>query len=489
MDLNLHLLKPDQLHLIQDICKIEGPIYDHLFEGFEEVRDKIDLIILDDSTGYDMYIEDLRYEEEEIRERLRKEKMQREQGEFPALPNFDNPQNEEPLWLPFDGQQRVSPIPRWTRWDYSKNTDPVESFIGWKPGHGRMPALSSTIEFIIEDDEKSYAGGLTDYQLLQLDACLARIKWDRLRLISKTITGCYAVSKNRKHKRVYLFPDAITKHALGNGVDVNGVLAETFIHEMFHAYFDNTKAKGFIYEHLKRIVEIEEAVTECSMLLFLREFYPHYLPFAELDIQNKFTSGIQGLQCYGVGYYLYDQLLTYKSVKNLFKKYRKIQRAPRLSFPEVRDYICEVQSASPDAQKCVNYIVLLINYFNKLVGADMKHYAFNGLKYGWESQLVSAVLNYYVAKNSPTLAQMQTDFKTTSNPDFFEDLSVVHASGKEKEYNLDIQVPLSCGTTIVPVKAWKNMKGTDNMPRFINEVKRMYNSAAKTIDVEINVLR
>ena len=50
MDLNLHLLKPDQLHLIQDICKIQGPIYDHLFEGFEEVRDKIDLIILDDST-------------------------------------------------------------------------------------------------------------------------------------------------------------------------------------------------------------------------------------------------------------------------------------------------------------------------------------------------------------------------------------------------------------------------------------------------------
>ena len=86
-----------------------------MFEGFEEVRDKIDLIILDDSTGYDMYIEDLRYEEEEIRERLRKEKMQREQGEFPALPNFDDPQNEEPLWLPFDGQQRVSPIPRWTR--------------------------------------------------------------------------------------------------------------------------------------------------------------------------------------------------------------------------------------------------------------------------------------------------------------------------------------------------------------------------------------
>jgi hypothetical protein len=82
MDLNLHLLKPNQLRLIQDICKIEGPIYDHLFEGFEEVRDKIDLIILDDSTGYDMYIEDLRYEEEEIRERLRKEKMQREQGEL-----------------------------------------------------------------------------------------------------------------------------------------------------------------------------------------------------------------------------------------------------------------------------------------------------------------------------------------------------------------------------------------------------------------------
>ena len=489
MDLNLHLLTSDQLYLIQDICLIKkDKIHGHIFDGFEVVRDKIDLIILDKSTGYGMYEEDLKYEEEEIRRIIEKEKEQREHGQFPTLPNYDNPDNKEPMQLPLDGPQRRSPL--WTRLDKeSSHTDPVINFIEWKPGHGRMPALSSTIEFIIEDDEKSHGGSLTDWQLLQLDACLCRIKWDRLRLMSKTITGAYEVSGNRKHKRVYLFPDAIKMHALGNGVDVNCVLAGTFIHEMFHAYFDDTKAKDFIYQYLKRIVEIEEAVTECSTLLFLSKYYSHYLPFSEHDIMSKFASGQPDLQCYGVGYHLYNQLVTLDTVKQIFSKYRRIQRAPRLSYPDVRDYILEVKSATPNANKCVNYIALLINYFNKIVGADMKHYSFNGVQYGWECRMVNAVLDYYVSKHNPTLAQMQADFNTAANPDFFEDLSVVHALGKEKEYNLDAQIHLRCGATIVPIKSWKNKSNADNTPRFIDMVKLMYDASPQKIDAEINVLR
>lgn len=476
MDLNLHLLESDQLSLIQDICLTTGKIDNHIFNGFLEVRDKIDLIILPDSN---MIEEDLKYEEKEIQEKIRKEKQLWGDREFPKLPNYDDPENPEPIWLPID---------------YHPSTDllhkkPVTRYIDWKPGQGRRPSISSTIEYITEDIERAPAGSMTKYQLLLLDASLARIKWDRLRLISKTITGRYAVSKNRKMKRVYLFPDAIKKVALSYGVDVNCVLAGTFIHEMFHAYFDNTKAKGFIYRYLKRIVEIEEAVTECSTLLFIRQNYPSYLTFTEKRIKNKFDHGNPALYCYGVGYYLYQQLISDKTIKNIFNKYRKIQRAPRLSVPEVRDYICEVRGSSPAAHKCVNYIVLIVNYFNKFVGADMKHYEFDGKRYGWEIQLVRDVLEYYVAKHKPTLAQIQADFRTSVNHDFFEEVSAVKALGKEKEYNFDIQLTLSCGSVIIPRKAWKNTNERDNTPRFINEVRMMYHSPAKKIDSEINVLR
>lgn len=496
MDLNLHLLHPDQLCLIQKICQIKGKIESHLFDGFEEVRDKIDLIILTDTTGYDMYREDLKYEEEEIRERIRKEKILWGDSDFPKLPNYDDPENKEPLWLTLDNLQhddsRNTPGRHgnknkeslWLSMGNLQGKNPVENFIAWT-GKGRMPSLSSTIDYITEATDNSHNGCLTKYQLLQLDACLCRIKWDRLRLISKSITGCYAVSKNRKHKRVYLFPNAIENVARSYNADVNSALAVTFIHEMFHAYFDDTKAKGFIYQYLKRIVEIEEAVTECSTLLFIRQHYPNFQDFAEVNIKEKFDHGKPGLYCYGVGYYLYESNL----IKNIFNKYRKIQRAPRLSVREVAEYLREVQSTSPSSQKCVNYIVLLVNYFNKIVGTDMKHYAFNGKKFGWEIHLVCAVLNYYVAKNKPTLAQIQADFRTAVNNDFFEVLSTVHSSGKEKEYNLDVQITLSCGSVIVPRKIWNNSIETDNTPRFINEVKRLYHSSAKTIDLEINVLR
>ena len=68
-------------------------------------------------------------------------------------------------------------------------------------------------------------------------------------------------------------------------------------------------------------------------------------------------------------------------------------------------------------------------------------------------------------------------------------LARAEARGKEKEYDLDTKITLACGTVIVPRKKWANKKKDDNTPRFINEVKLMYYSPAKIIDVEINVLR
>lgn len=98
MDLNFHLLKSDQILLLQNICRkefinLEG------FNTFRNTRDNVDVVILDDSTGYGDYYRILDKEEQEIREKI-KEELERRQGiegqeeereERPKLPNFDNP--------------------------------------------------------------------------------------------------------------------------------------------------------------------------------------------------------------------------------------------------------------------------------------------------------------------------------------------------------------------------------------------------------------
>ena len=149
--------------MIQDICLTTGKIDNHIFDGFLEVRDKIDLIIQTDS---DMIEEDLKYEEKEIKEKIRKEKQLWGDREFPKLPNYDDPENPEPIWLPIDYHPSTDLL----------HKEPVTRYIDGKPGHGRRPSISSTIEYITEDIEKAPAGSMTKYQLLQLDASLARIK-------------------------------------------------------------------------------------------------------------------------------------------------------------------------------------------------------------------------------------------------------------------------------------------------------------------------
>jgi hypothetical protein len=67
-------------------------------------------------------------------------------------------------------------------------------------------------------------------------------------------------------------------------------------------------------------------------------------------------------------------------------------------------------------------------------------------------------MSYYVARIYPTPVHMQADFNTAVNPYFFETLSLVHASGKEKEYDLNTKITLGGGTVIVPRKSGLTME-------------------------------
>ena len=88
-------------------------------------------------------------------------------------------------------------------------------------------------------------------------------------------------------KTIYLF-----KNNIGND---ETLLSATYIHEMFHAYYDS---KG------QYIPEIEEPIVECNTLCFLELFEPTYFDNYKTSVNNK--KRCLAINYYGFGSFLYE---------------------------------------------------------------------------------------------------------------------------------------------------------------------------------------
>ena len=466
MDLNLHLLESSQLKLIQDICRAKGALDGYPFDGFEKVRDKIDLIILDYTTGYGKYKSLLDADEEYIRIQIGEEQNARENGQMPHLPNYESPYDD----------------PIWPSWDPPKLDSQIEDFLHWKKGCGKEIKLSTAAKFVYENKEQRRAGRLTDSELMMLDLRLARIKWDRLRVKMNSILGCFTYDIYEKDKKIILFLDNIKKCAMLKKASVDTVVGAVFIHEMFHAYFDDTTAKEFIQASRNTVNEIEEAMTECSTLLFIKNHFSGLLKYAEEEIESNFSSSCPTLHCYGLGYHLYKELERTQHIKDIFRKYKKIQRSPQMSNPIVSYYVSEINSPLPNKDVCVRTLLLILKFYDKLIKADMKHMEFDGKQYGWTSQLATAYLKYYVAYNRTVkLADIQTDFGP-QYADFFEDIT----KADKKKYDFDVQIVLR-DATIVPIDKWDNKSLKGNTSSFLKCAENIY--SMHKIDQKIEILR
>ena len=513
MDLNLHLLSSSQIKLIQDINLLDGDIEG--FKSLKSTREEVDLVILDEGTGYGMFEDSLREEEEGIRREIEKEKEKRirpsEDGpyqEWPSLPNYDNPEEQEPLFAEWDDDEIDFPI--FDDWDDDGKWLQEQEWRRNERGEGNR---DERLVGFMQNDANSI-GGLNNYELLQLDARLGQIKWFRLRLSrsrnwmknplidikwSAQMMGCYCVRRNTEGKvssrTVYLFIDIIKAYAHARKVSEEAIIAEIYTHEMFHAYYDDVKSKPFVSVYLNGVREIEEAMTEYGMLVFIAKFFPSYLPVAQADVKNKLSSGKPMLQCYGLGEYLFRSWSGVGLFGNkIFKVYQKISPSPRLGIRIVRKYVSTIRRPMATIQivrRSMKMLYLILDYFDTSIPTTSTHFSFNGKSFGRMTAMVYEVLRYYADYTKNGFNKMVSDFDNYNSSLYgayyiFEEERKINPGDINSKYDPKNKITLSDGTVIVPCKIWYSTNG-DNTTAFLDKVKELYKH--RVLDQSVKVLR
>ena len=526
MDLNLHLLTPDQIKMIQDIClKNFWGLYGK-FEGFRSVRDQVDLIILDDSTGYDMFDKYLDEEEEKIREIIDEERRRRqgddefmnERESWPCLPNYDDPEGLEPSIADWDEDRDVLDMPVYSDYFNAESLDQWLQFRtsfdvksearNYQREQSRLRARGKKYnpwkeedfvkihsELLADESEFVYST-LTNFDLLTLDERLGRIKWNRLRRSGGTLMGCYVEQRDPNdgrllERKIFLFKNNIENGAAFNSVPVEYIMTETFVHEMFHAHF-STRSKDFISAYLSGVTDIDEPLTECAMLCFLDRYDRKIFSYAYKNVRSKLSSTDPRLKCYGFGASLYDIF----SAKKIFKGkplqiYQKIQPCPRMSMRLVRAYLGEMRHPAFSESRCFRVLYEIMSGLNARVKTISTHFEFNDEQFGTSTAMVYSVLKYYADHSKADFATMERDFDSRnlarygSRP-LFEDEKLVTMADVNTYYDMSVRITLSCGTVIVPLKRWESGYGK-NTNKFLRRVK--YLQLVRKIDIAVRMLR
>jgi len=510
MDRNLYLLSPDEIKMIQDINTMgeRSPLF--LFNQqfcFKSVKDTsdclpVDLVILtkgnvstsvsssQDGNGYEPIIDDIEAEEETIRKIIGEEidhrngqnrngDYQNEENLFepepiPELPNYYSNNRDEPIFVDWDDDPTLENGPY--------DDTPYEDWYKTREyGH------NVTLETLMTNYGVMAAPGrLNNCELLQLDARLGHLSWCKKRLSSTTkwsgsILGKYMVRFDNSYKpisrTIYLLIDNIQQLATNKGTTRDTFIAETYIHEMFHAYYDNIRTTNIVNAYLQGITEIEEAMAEFGMLVFLSKFNSSFLPYAHANVMSKLTSGDPYLQFYGLGAELFNKWATINPFNGkILEKYQKIMPSPRYGIRLVDYFVRLARSRRHfNANNCIKSIHDIIDWFDSNIGNSQQHYKYGGYTTGCSNRMVLAVLSDYAKQPTSNLIHMQTLFNNFS-PSYgkyhiFEERSAIK-DDIANHYMLDKPVTLSDGSVIVVAGRWNNSpKG--NTAAFLTQVKRL----------------
>ncbi len=570
MDLNFHYLNNDEIKLLQDIALFETQLDNATF-SFKETRNKVDVIILRDNN-YNIFLDDLTEEETEIidiieQERRRREAERREGGYddriMPHLPIYDGGDDVDPFDWPDDYQDLPDNAitnngnlmfggdieqtqEQWVadfnlKLDrelylereisvYERKIDEIrrspDSYFSKRNLEKTLDELyklrDNNIDLYFSEPIDDYSLGIIDNaKLFQLDLRLRQLKCYRRRLVNQnnavwwsgSLLGCYMPNRNKgRSRRVYLFIDNIDCTARNKGFNRASVLASTFIHEMFHAYYDYVDSIEFIIKNLPGVREIEEALTEYGMLRFLERFdiakTTSYNKDAYSLVKEKLSSGQSYLVCYGLGASLYDEWMQNrfpvflrswrgKSIP-FFELYQKIQPAPRPRIKAVDTYVHFARSINPaDVWNSLRWLFEILKYFHIRISDISQHFLFNGRTGGIANQLVYRVLRYYVDAYAhhygtlPDLVQMERDFNNRNTLfgayHIFEESSIVEGDRRLlAKYAMDVPIDLDGGITIYPCKIWRGGLDGNTLP-FIKQVLKM--KSRGLIDKTVAILR
>lgn len=513
MDKNLFLLEPSEIKMIQEINTSALTLLHQDF-CLKEVKDfssslPVDLVILTDGQdnggdnpnhGYQPLIDDLEDEARAIRKIIDEERRRRHPEEcnngkqvegWPRLGNYDNPDNCEPIFTQIDDDDFLS--------NYSQLYDDSQ-YSDWCKAPRRY---NENMEFLLKDCGGVTANGrLNNFALIQLDARLGRIKWYLSSLTkgcngcfnktnwSASTTGCYHVKYDDDGKvirrTIYLLLDVIQSVAEARKVTRAEVIAEVYIHEMFHAYYDNVKRKNLVNAYLKGVTELEEPMAEFGMLVFISQYKSSFLADALSNVRSKLSC--RDIQFYGLGAELFDNWASSDPFDGeVLEVYQKIMPSPRLSITLVDMYVHEARSSHFSHNRCLKMIHDIIDGFDRNIGSIHKHYKYNRKEYGHTCRVIHAVLKSYADKTGNPFSKMALDFEN-ANPLYgsyhiFADRSKV-TDRIANNYNLRYPITLKDGTVIVVRAAWSNNKG-GNAQTFFNRVKELHKRGILPTSVDI----
>ena len=545
MDKYLYLLKRNEHVMLQNIDLSEPQIMGRDFR-FKPTRDKVNLIIIcknrniilkglgNDVSGLSEedikrivkngekeeqdFESELVEEERRIREvisgELKRRRDEETPEERPLLPNYDDQESQEPHdedWendyddFPYDDNEELEESINRLEGQRSRGgvlLSELKRIENGQQTRFQWPGGAREIEKELEelyphnllsDFENYYSDCYSNFQLKLLDDRIRQIRQYRSRLHAGNLLGYFTRYWNKAgvetERTIRLFLDNIESAA--NGMCVNGIqvdrseiLANVYIHELFHAYY----SQGLTQRHawVSCINEVEEAMAEFGMLCFVAAAdvfaqSPRFLQIAEQCVNDKLNT--PNLRHYGLGFCMYQTWNqhcfngSYIFNGNLLSIYQNIQLSIRNSRKKVSYLKHTLMNNVPNMpyqfnhSNCIKVIYDLFYLYDYIKKNKTQHYSFDGKTYGCNNRMVYAVLDYYNSRNNPTYNNLVNDFRLLRHQ-WFENVQNIQRN-QTRYYDFDRQLTLSDGTIIVPMHKWES-ELTGNTIAFIKEVDMLY---------------
>lgn len=494
MDLNLFWLRRSEQMLLQNIGLFKGKVLGNDFE-FKDTRNHVDVEILigqidfirDDPDNHysdedmvrikktgeeeiEKFHKELDKEEAEIRKEIEDELASRtrrnSQEEWPSLPYFEHREQPEFIWESSDDNfpYESDKIQDWLESvenEIEKITDLTElEKSRLYQGNGK--------ESFEDGFENLLPGFLSNYHLKLLDDRIKRIHFYRKRLNSGSLLGYFSRKYDYKGKEksrcIRLILGNIDAFAKKKGVDRMEILAQVFIHELMHAYYSDILTKR--YSILDCDTGLEEAMAEFGMLCVMESMVDKIVPDSFLKtaiscVKSKWSSTDPDLNCYGLGYYLYDVLGRAKAGGDyylggkLLSIYQNVQHSVMNDKADISSLKLSLWRG--DRDKCVAIVHYLLAIFNFIKKDTTQHHLFDHQTFGWNNMMVYAFLDYYIKYAKPNFDTLKSDLAYSFDLKYTDPCCADASSADPKKYEMKKKMTLT-DVEIVPRRVWDSEK-------------------------------